>query len=429
MSLQTQTTPAGALARRAWARALARRDLDVVIFGGSLLPTVLNPPMLEFRNALRQLPPRRAKVTELQQQPVIVRAYQEGSRTVIAALNAAPWKVDATISLEAPVGCSFTEPGGMPKTVADHGKGVAWSLSLAPYELRIARFSCNGVRPTKVRVTMESAVIDQLVERVEDLKTRVQAAPTQTRSVAGIENLGFEQGSGARLPGWQLYQEQPGTSATRDDDTPHSGNAAVRISSVGPRVTLVSEPFDAPQTGRIDLQAWVRARVDNNQTELRLGIEDADGGPYQMYAQLGGQYPNPLQGRWEHYALPLCDFPLAERPQRLRIRFDLLGPGTVWLDDVRVYDVFFRTHSELNETKELMVMVYQAKNALDEHQYADCINILESYWPRFLMQHVKPPKPGSPPADTLPVAAPPAIEKEPSVADRFRQYIPSWLRR
>ena len=68
----------------------------------------------------------------------------------------------------------------------------------------------------------------------------------------------------------------------------------------------------------------------------------------------------------------------------LRVGFDLMGPGEVWIDDVQVYDRWFPK----NERDDLMIMSGLAARSLSMGQLGDCQRILSGYWPQFLLEYV-----------------------------------------
>ena len=81
--------------------------------------------------------------------------------------------------------------------------------------------------------------------------------------------------------------------------------------------------------------------------------------------------------------MPIGDLPSQELVD-IRVCFDLMGPGEVWIDDVQVYDRWFPK----NERDELMITSGLAARMLSMGQIGDCQRVLAGYWPRFLQEHV-----------------------------------------
>jgi hypothetical protein len=158
-----------------------------------------------------------------------------------------------------------------------------------------------------------------------------------------------------------------------------------------------SKPFAPPRTGRVFVLAWIRTRDAQKQPPLRLAVDGlVNGEPYYRFAPLGtdvdsqtrqatGQPAQPLSEQWSErpYLLPIDDLP-ASGLSELLVGFDLMGPGEVWIDDVRIFDLYF----QVNEQDELLKKAAMADYQLENGKFADCAAYLYGYWPRFLLEHV-----------------------------------------
>jgi len=138
----------------------------------------------------------------------------------------------------------------------------------------------------------------------------------------------------------------------------------------------------------------------------------------------------PLTGQWpeQPFVMLVADLPV-EGMTGLRVGFDLMGPGEVWVDEVRVYDKWFLE----NERDELMILSAVAASSLNKGKIRDCHRILTGYWPQFLMQYITPThlrtadRSGSDGFNSTQPAAPPAGTDSPSMLDKVKQRIPSRL--
>jgi hypothetical protein len=116
------------------------------------------------------------------------------------------------------------------------------------------------------------------------------------------------------------------------------------------------------------------------------------------------------------------DLPL-EGLSSLRVRFELTGPGEVWLDDVQLCALLFQDA----EKNALLKLIAPADLKLDGGRVRDCIQLLEGYWPRFLRDNV--------PASRTPLVRRPdplarrPDEPEPSSGffDRVKSLVPKKL--
>lgn len=120
------------------------------------------------------------------------------------------------------------------------------------------------------------------------------------------------------------------------------------------------------------------------QPPLRLAIQGKlHGRDYYRYGPVGlppsaGQAADTIRLEWGRFVLPVDDLPL-EGLTSLRVRFDLMGPGEVWLDDVQVSGLAF----SVPEMVELSKLIMLADVKLQNGQIGDCLRLLDGYWPRF----------------------------------------------
>jgi hypothetical protein len=91
----------------------------------------------------------------------------------------------------------------------------------------------------------------------------------------------------------------------------------------------------------------------------------------------------------------------------LRVGFDLMAEGEVWIDDVQIFDLWF----EDAEQSELLKAIANADFLLTSGHVADCQRFVEGYWAQFLKSHVPlAANLGPPELFTPPVSGPPIME-------------------
>ena len=151
-----------------------------------------------------------------------------------------------------------------------------------------------------------------------------------------------------------------------------AGKQAVRLESKGPPVSLRSEPIPAPATGRLSVSVWLRVEDPQNQPILRLAVEYLNDGRNCYRPAQVGQGQNPIPGVWSHFQLQIDDLPSSDI-DKLQIRFDLMTPGCVWIDDVQVFDLAF-TNVELDQLGKIVAL---ADFQLQHGQLAQCLHELE----------------------------------------------------
>ncbi len=98
-----------------------------------------------------------------------------------------------------------------------------------------------------------------------------------------------------------------------------------------------------PESGRIVVHAWLRTSLAAAMPQnMRLSLQGRlrDGRRYQRTLQIRPQSgASDLAVDWGKRPVTMfvTDLPSSELAE-LRIAFDLVGPGKVWLDDVQAYE-------------------------------------------------------------------------------------------
>ncbi|MGA2621526.1 MAG: family 10 glycosylhydrolase [Thermoguttaceae bacterium] len=434
--LVAQPVPSEAENRRRLVHSLAAIDSQVLVDGGWLLPLGQEESLREVAAAFRRLPPvPLAAVGDGRAgpaQPVTFRYASFQDRTYAYAANDAPFPVTAQVRVEASANCVLRELTGNRQVapLRPGPDGSAWSVDLAPYDLVAIEFSEPGVKLSRPEVPLPAGVEPALEQRIKQLGARA-AALRFPPPLGVLENPGFERPATAAepVPGWSI-SKRLSVKIQTDPAEHHDGRQSARISSDGPIACLVSRPFDPPTTGRISMSAWVRLADPQRQPVLRLAIEGKmSGRDYYRFAAIGrptaaGQPAFPIGARWGQFIFQVDDLPL-EGLSPLRVRFDLMGPGEVWIDDVQLFDLAF---SE-TEVRALCKLITLAGVDLQNGQVGDCLRLLEGYWPRLLTESV--PAPAVPPAlaarpeDNRPPPAPP---QPVGWLDRIKGLLPDRLR-
>jgi hypothetical protein len=207
-------------------------------------------------------------------------------------------------------------------------------------------------------------------------------------------------------------------------------------------VWVRSNPFSSPKTGRLAVWVWLKIPDPGTQPPLRLAVEGRLNGetyyrPAEVGAKVGRATPPPLTNTWAPYLLRIDNLPTEVTD--LRVAFDLMGQGEVWVDDVQVFDLWFDT----TERNELLKRWAVANLKLGEGAVSQCDHILNGYWPEFLRRHVVVEEPRfaattTPTGTGAPVTPEPDTEQgEPdeqptstSWLDRLKpkSMLPKWLR-
>jgi hypothetical protein len=289
--------------------------------------------------------------------------------------------------------------GGQPSAVVDAVDRSSLPLSadrevaipLEPWGVRTMIVD-GGVTVQSGRVDHDESVRRALTSRIAGLRQR-RAVLEAPAPLDVLDNPGFELGAGrpgggrsATVAGWEVVEERRGAMAL----VPGAGGAAqagrgLEFTSFNGLSTLRSNPFPAPRTGRISVAAWLRIASGGSQPPLRVAIEGVQGNrEYYRFAAVGGlSGGRPLTGEWSQFVLQVDDLP-AEPVESMRVRFDLLGPGSVQIDDVRVFDLAFDESQRAQLSKAVSLLEHQCQAG----DWAACLAGLDGYWPAFLESFV-----------------------------------------
>lgn len=406
--LVSQLSPSGIEQRRAFAQCLAAIDPLVMFDGGWLLPLGQEDSLADMLTYYRNLPGMRFRTFDGNSSPITARFCTVREESYIYLVNNSPWVARISVDLQSPRPCSITDLAD--KTPPLQFAGGSWNVQVEPFGLVAVRCSAPDVRPTAIRVDADTNTARaQLEQRLTNLRQR-RVALESPPYMSPIVNNGFEQPL-AEKQSWALVDAAAGKISIAATE-PHSGDGSCLLASEGRIASLRSATFAAPTTGRLAVSVWLKAADVQKQPPLRLAIEGTvDGKTYYRYAPIGASpATQPLPGIWSHYLFPVDDLP-AEGLSELRVRFDLMGAGQVWIDDVQLFDLAFSETERIHLSK----VIAQADGQLQAGHYAECLHDLDGYWPRFMLENVKLPVAAQSQAQTPPPAAPPSNEASPAV--------------
>lgn len=434
--LFTHATPAAESNRQRFVRHLALRDVQCFADGGWMLPLGQEDSLRSLLRTLGRLPAQPFQTvapagSSLPTQPLVVRTLARDGKTYIYVVNDSPWTVTAEIDMEASAEAQL-EPLSLhhlrqPTFLAGQ---LTWTVDLEPFDLVAAVLPDDQAKVETWRVSVDRATYAHLRKQVDELHARALSLQ-HPDPIQVLTNPSFE-ASSDRLPGW-IHADGEGLTIGVDTSTASDGQQSLRLASEGPVAWVRSDPFSPPDTGRIAVLVQLRTDVPDNQPPLRLAIDGKflDGKPYYVPFNVGrDSHVEPIRADWgsKPFVLLISDLP-SEQLANIRVGFDLMGAGNVWIDDVQVYPRWFPK----NECDDLMIMRGLAARALSQGKLTDCRRILGGYWSQFLMQHVDPAaiQMAELPTDVPssggafpPPQAPPAAE-ESSMLDKVKKRLPS----
>jgi hypothetical protein len=428
--LVSQPAPSGTQNRRRFIHALATLDVQAMFDGGWLLCLGQEDAVRDLAAAYRSLPAVRFRQVldpRSSSQPVVFRAGAYANRTYLYAVNDAPFNTIARINVKAEPNCRIEELTGLRRVAplkADADGEMYWEVRLEPYDLVAVRLSEPNIQMALPRVTWPKNIAPALGAEIINLGARA-AALRSPPPLDVLDNADFEKPADAKtgIPSWILTNRE-GVTIQVDQARARSGMQSVRMTSNGPAACLVSRPFSAPTTGRVSMSVWLRVAEGNQQPPLRLALQGKlHGQAYYRFAPVG-RMPDgaptgvALGSQWAQYIFQVDDLPL-EGLSSLQARFDLMGPGVVWIDDVQMFNLVFSRP----ELVELSKIISLADVKLQNGQVGDCLQLLDGYWPQFLEEHVPLPADVSPPLKSQGVLADQAPADQPGAgrADNAKQ--------
>ncbi len=430
--------------RAHFTNSLARLDAQAIVEGGLLVPLGQEDSVKDFMHVYRELPAVpfetiASSAYASDSTPVVVRQAHHRQATYLYALNNSAWPIALNVELNRPVN---PLPLGGAARLLPPANGNRWVVTLQPYDLQAVLIRGVNANVVDWSVKPDAEMRSEMLKLVRDVGNRIHALHEPV-ALARLENSDFEQPTVDGItPGWD-YRKEPGVEVRTDATNAAQGNHSLymEVTSSDASVCWVrSKKFSIPKTGRFSVQALIRTRNAGQQPPFRIAVDLLiDGKPYPysyIPVPLGvdvddhtrqptGDPVPPLPSQWQPQRpfVYQIDDRLLERPNEVSIGFDLMGPGEVWIDEVRVFDTYFSP----NEQNELQKNVANVKSRLERGKLMECQLYLNGYWPRFLLEHVPPPEAARvadlpPKLRTGAASGQPAAADEPTLWDRLPKF-------
>jgi len=326
---------------------------------------------------------------------VAVRSYPAGENTFLAMANDTPYPVRLDTVL--------TGDGEPP--VFDIGRAVALKpgadaagrhlvLDLPPFGVSAVRVGSAAVRVGTVIPYPSETVLTALKNRYDDVTaqlTRLNRGGDRSRS--GPPNPGFEpealhettmrtsapaadppgtppRATAPALSGWSMAGGGMEAGLSLDPSQPHSGRGAMRLDVPTPPASAVSEAFTPAVHSVLLVRTWLRS--DRADTRVRLWVEgESAGKPYRRVSEMA------VQPGWAERAVRVGDIPPGGLDD-VRLRFEVLSPGSLWVDDLTVTGETLSEPERRNARNALLA----ALQAYREKRFADFARLSGSHWAR-----------------------------------------------
>jgi hypothetical protein len=392
--LRTLPLGDGAAADEPLEHALAALDAQWVILAA---PAIAGHEerLRRFSTVLRSLPAWPAQSSEPAEERrdfgVAVRSMSDATQSFLEIANDTPYPIRLSGTLDAPVGATVEDLGRnlrlVPQAVAG---GHQLVLDLLPFGVSAIRVGAPNVHLTGLTPYPSEAVLTTMEARFQELSNQLARLNRGAGNGAGEPaNPGFEQEaapnvrqaqnsaeapvpSAAAVPvpgGWRLEGGMGSTMAV-DQAGPHSGRGSLRLSTATVPATVVSGEFVPGSSSSMLIQAFFRAEPADSR--VRLWIQGETGGePYLRRSEFS------VPSEWDGKAVRASDLP-AGGLDSARLRFEMITPGTLWIDDVKVVGEAPPRAVRLNAQRTLLA----ALQAYRTQRYAEFARLSGSHWAR-----------------------------------------------
>jgi hypothetical protein len=264
-------------------------------------------------------------------------------------------------------------------------------LDLLPFGVSAIRIAAPRVQLTDITPYPSEAVLTSMQARYHELSN--QLARLNRGSSGGLgepPNSGFEPDPGPPIQQARTIGTEPKEAASADSgqiaaawrleggpkctiaidpSDPHSGHGSLKLSAPSLPASVLSGSFLPNSASSMFIHAFFRATADSR---VCIWIEGESGGqPYVRRSELA------VSTAWEARAVRALDLP-AGGLDSARLRFEMLTPGTVWIDDLRVLGEPTPKAVRLNAQRTLLA----ALQAYRAQHYAEFARLANSHWAR-----------------------------------------------
>jgi hypothetical protein len=385
MSLISQMSPSNRANRQGFIHALATTDAEALFDGGWMVPLGQEDSLSDLVATYRRLPAAKFK-TAAEVRPVTVRTLPATNCTYAYIVNDSAWPTTVKLQLDMPPGCRIEELSGRRRLPILAGN--TWTLPLDAYDLVAVRFSTSDVRVTQADVEFDQNLKTMLNQRVHDLQARVTAVVEPTE-LPRLLNNNFElPAKGVQIPGWTLTNAKSGSAVLGPEgkSTKPIGKQAVKLECTNQTVSLNSEFFPSPATGRLSISMWLRVDDANQQPRVVMALREQHGDKEPRWQEVGQNSPK-IPNEWSQFIFAIDNLPTANL-DKVQFQLYVIGAGSVWIDDVQLYDLKFSEQ----EQRQLSRLVALADLQLNKGKLGDCLEAVDSYWLRFLSTYVNLPQ-------------------------------------
>ena len=323
---------------------------------------------------------------------VVVRSIDDGPQSFLEIANNSPYPVRLAGRVDLPAAAQIEDLGrGLRLKSMPQADGSNLVLDLLPYGVAAIRIAAPQVKFSLVNSYPSEAVMTGMRTRFNELSAQLaRLNHGLSATPVGPANPGFEPEANTKEPGaqrpdvgparapatgkndlagWLAESTMPGgASIAVDTENPHSGKGSLRLSSPTAYSSVVSESFVPNTYSSLTIEAYFRASAPD--TKVRVWIEgESAGKPYVRRTEMT------VSTAWEGRAVRASDVP-AGGLEKARLRFELLAPANLWIDDLHVPSETTSRSGLVNARRTLL----EAIQAYREERYAEFARLAGSHW-------------------------------------------------
>lgn len=322
---------------------------------------------------------------------VAVRTVRAGGLTYVVLANDTPYPIRLDTVVNAPATALIHDLGRAARLNPDaDASGRHLVLDLLPFGVAAVRIAAPDAKLVSVTPYPSETVMTSMQARYDELSTqlsRLTRGGDKESPHAGPANPGFEpaatkamalsvsspaSASGSTAPaGWQVTAGATASSVSIDTSQPHSGRGSLRLEVADAPGSVSSDEFSPNVHSALLVRAWLRS--DKPDAKVRLWIEgESAGKPYKRVSELLAQ------PTWAERAVRASDVPPTGLDS-VRLRFELLSAGTLWVDDLTIAGGENLSEPERRNARNALLAALQAYK---EKRYADFARLAGSHWTR-----------------------------------------------
>ncbi|QEH35900.1 hypothetical protein OJF2_44570 [Aquisphaera giovannonii] len=361
-----------------------------------------------FASVLRGLPARPARQAisggGTKDHGVSVRTIEDAGHTFLQVANDTPYPIRLAGVIDAPAEAPVEDLGRNLKLMPQPaGGGRQLVLDLLPFGVAAIRVGAPGVQMAEITPYPSEAVLASMEAQYRELSAQLSRLNRGPAAAIGEPlNPGFEPvpaeplrrvgnvegaapaADGAAVPGGWKAEGAAGAEVAIDGERPHAGQGCLKLTAPAASASATSGDFPTGGSPSLTIQAFLRAEPAGS--AVRLWIQGEVGGqPYLRRTEFR------VGPDWEAKAVRAADLP-AGGLDSARLRFEMLGPGTLWIDDLRLAGEAPSRAVRLNAQRTLIA----ALQAYRAQHYAEFARLSRSHWARHpgVLAAGRPGRPG-----------------------------------